>query len=91
MKPVLTEDSMEYYVSEGDLIRFIDENSDMGWNNICDYIVEKEITSEEERSYYDRRDFIDGSDCYNEHQVKWIGAFFEAHPWIRKMVLVFDD
>ena len=28
---------------------------------------------------------------YNSNSVKWIRAFFEAHPWIERMMVVFDD
>jgi hypothetical protein len=37
------------------------------------------------------KDLIELPQYYNDEQLKWIGAFFDAHPWIEKMMVVFDD
>lgn len=89
MKPVLKEENAIYYVSEADMINFICENSDMEWNEICDFARDEEIIGDEGRIFWNITDFED--DDYNEAQTKWVKAFFEAHPWITKMMIVFDD
>jgi len=92
MKSVLKQEYMAHYVSDADIIRFIDQNSDMGWNPICNYVVKHHIVGDNEPAYWERSSFINPSlEEYNEHQIKWIGGFFEAHPFIERMYVVFDD
>ena len=91
MKPVLTQEEMCYYVSDSDIINFIKANSDMEWNNICKYVQQHNIVGMEYGPAFWDKDILTKPKSYNEHQVKWITAFFEAHPWIDKMFIVFDD
>lgn len=93
MKSTLEKEDAIHYVSESDMINFIDENSDMGWNKICDFIHKVGITNHNESTLWCKSDIIDirNDPYYNEDQVKWIIDFFEAHPWIEKMMIVFDD
>ena len=92
MKPVLSEKEQTHYVDDGDLIRFISENAPMGWNKCCDFVREQGITSVDgNKVYWVKQDLLDYPEHYNEEQMKWVSAFFEAHPWIEKMMVVFDD
>ena len=34
---------------------------------------------------------ITNPEKYNAEQVKWVSAFFKAHPWIERMVIVFEE
>ena len=94
MKPILKENDPYHYVSENEMVKFIRENSDMEHNDVCDYVRKHGITGGEGHTLWDASDFDNPREVklyYNEHQVKWVKGFFEAHPWIKKMMLVFDD
>jgi hypothetical protein len=94
MKPVLFEKEQIHYVDDVDLIRFISENTSMGlsWNKCCDFVRDNNIVSYDgNKVYWVKQDLIDRPEEYNEEQVKWVTAFFEAHPWIEKMMVVFDS
>lgn len=92
MKPILNQAEAIYYISTSDMIKFIEANSNMEWNNICDFVRKEGIASEEsDRTYWVKDDLLRYSKEYNEEQKKWIGAFFEAHLWIERMMIVFDD
>ena len=55
-------------------------------------ILPESITNEEGfPSMWSKTDFDGKLTYYNEHQIEWVGAFFEAHPWITRMMIVFDD
>jgi hypothetical protein len=89
-KPVVTKSDALHYVSDGEMIHFIVDNSGMDWNKCCDYVRRHGIVGEEDPAFWDK-DILKRPEEYNEEQVKWIGAFFEAHPWIEKFMLNFDD
>ena len=88
--PVVEKADAQHYVSDGDMINFITTNSGMDWNVCCDYVRDKNITGEEGVAFWDK-DILKNPQEYNEDQIKWIGAFFEAHPWIERFMLNFDD
>jgi hypothetical protein len=91
--PVLKEDDSTYYVDESDMIKFIEKNSNMSWDYICDFIRKNGIAGSEGKSYWIKSDLIVQSKAkyYNPEAVKWVLKFFEAHPWIERMMLCFDD
>ena len=95
-KPVLEKETAIHYVSYTSMIRFIETNSDMSWNQATNFIEKYNIAGEEGESvYWERESMKREKDLsprsqYNEIQVTWINAFFEAHPWIERMVIVFD-
>ncbi len=92
MKPVLKEKETAYYVSEGDMIEFISENAPMDWNNCCSFVRDNNICGNDGSIYWAKEIIKNAKpEDYNEEQIKWVGAFFEAHPWIEKMMIVFDD
>jgi TPP-dependent 2-oxoacid decarboxylase len=92
MKPVLNQVLQIHYVDSSDMIKFIDANSKMKWNDICDFVRENDICNGEYGpSFWEKNDLIENSHEYNEEQVYWVGAFFEAHPWIERMMIVFSD
>lgn len=92
-KPVIKQEDSIYYVSESDIIKFIVDNSGMDWNDCCDYVRDKNITGDEGRVCWTKNRIIDPKQRkhYKEDQLKWIGGFFEAHPWMEKIMIVFDD
>lgn len=91
-EPVIKKEDSCYYVSESEIIEFINRNSNMSWNEICNYVRDNRIVGQEGRIYWVRDNFYgDGSRYYNEDQKKWIGGFFSTHPWIDRMMIVFDD
>jgi hypothetical protein len=92
MKQVLDQTQQVHYVDDCDMIRFIESNSTMKWNDICDFVRKHDITSGEYGpAFWKKQDVIDTPEEYNEEQVKWITTFFEAHPWIESMMVVFDS
>jgi TPP-dependent 2-oxoacid decarboxylase len=92
MKPVLKQENSSHYISDGEMIKFIVENSDITWNKCCNFVRDNDIVGGEYgNAFWDKADFPLDPAEYNEEQIKWIGGFFEAHPWIEKMMIVFDD
>ena len=73
------------------MIRFIETNSDIGWNKVCDYVRDVGITDDDGRAYWVKEDVIKYPKDYGEEASKWVLAFFETHPWIERMMIVFDD
>ena len=94
MEPVLLQTKQIHYVSEANLVRFVSQNAPMEWNEACNFIRAKGLTSDEGDTVYWTKDDISDPKkkrYYNDDQIKWITAFFDAHPWIEKMMVVFDD
>lgn len=90
-KSTLTQEEDIHYISEADMIKFIDANSDMDWNKICDFVRQKGITNEDGERTSWRPIEPERQKHYNEHQIKWVNGFFTAHPWIKRIMIVFDD
>lgn len=90
MKPVLKQESSIHFVSDADMIKFISENAPMDWNKCCRFVIAHDICGEDGPIFWDK-DVLSHPAEYNEEQIKWVGAFFEAHPWIERMMIVFDD
>ena len=92
MKPVLKNKKQVHYVSEATMIEFINVNSDMEWNECCTFIRKHKISDDDgERSYYSKNKLEKHPNDYYEEQVKWVLGFFNSHPWIEEMYIVFDD
>ena len=91
MKPVLKKEETPYYVSDADIISFIEKNSKMDWNECCDFVRDNDIVGDDGKAFWEKEELLQSPEDYNEEQVKWVGAFFEAHPWIESMMVVFDD
>lgn len=90
MKPVLTKDRSIYFVDSADMIRFIEQNSDMEWNDVCDFVREEDIEQPDlNLTMWSKQELEE--DHITEQQKKWVGAFFEAHPWIDQIALVFNS
>lgn len=88
-KPVVKQKDLPYYISSAEMIRFITLNSTMDWNKCCDYVRKYGICDGdgEDVTFWNKDDITE----YNPEQLKWVTAFFEAHPFIEKMALVFDN
>lgn len=86
MKPVIKEQDSTHYVSEADLIRFIEENSNYGWDQLCDTTRDKVFS--EGKTYYSGKPT---GKYYDEFTIEWVGAFFDAHPFMKKIMFVFDS
>jgi hypothetical protein len=92
MKQVLDKSQAIYYVDSSDLISFIEANSDMEWNDVCEFVKENDIgPGEYGPAFWEKTDLIKNPKDFNEEQVYWLGAFFDTHPWIDRMMVVFDD
>jgi hypothetical protein len=92
MKQVLVETQSIYYVDSSIMIKFISINAPMEWNDCCDFVRYHDICNGEfGPAYWCKEDLINEPHEYNKEQVEWVGAFFEAHPWIERMMLVFGD
>lgn len=92
MKPVLDEKDAIFYISDADMIKFIAANSDMKWNDVWNFARNKHITPSDRGQIFWNKDGIAMfPNEHNQEQIKWVGAFFEAHPWIVRMMIVFDD
>jgi hypothetical protein len=89
-KPIAKETEQYHYFSTADMIGFITTNSGMDWNKCCDYVIKVGICNDDGRNLWDK-DVLKNPKDYNEDVVKWVGAFFEAHPWVERFYLIFDD
>lgn len=89
-KPISTEKEAYHYFSTADMIKFIVINSDMKWNDCCDYVNKVGICSYEGRDLW-TKDVLKNPKNYNEDVVKWVGGFLETHPWVESFYLIFDD
>ena len=85
-----------YRMTTAEYIRFIEKNSDMDWNTVCDWIFKK--------GYLDHEDmYNDGTqteahkapnaDRIADHGVDYEYEFYQAHPFLAKrgVVFFFDD
>lgn len=91
MKQVLDITQAIYYVDSSNMIKFIRENSEMKHNDICDFVREKDICNNEKFILWTKYYLTEYPEDYNEEQLYWIGSFFNTHPWIERMMLVFRD
>jgi hypothetical protein len=92
MKGLLKQEDLSYYISNADIIKFISKNAPMDWNRCCDFVRKNNITSDEGPAYWRRKDVLGkNSDEYNSEAIKWMKLFFEAHPFIDSVMIVFDD
>jgi hypothetical protein len=90
MKPVLKQKEAVFFVTTAEFITFITQNSDMEWNACCDFLESSGICVDGNALYEKEEILAKGAD-YNTKQIKWVGGFFKAHPWIERMRIVFDD
>jgi hypothetical protein len=92
MKSVLNELEQIHYVDSSKMVEFIRMNSDMEHKKVCDFVKDYDICDDEfGPAYWCKEDLINEPYEYNKEQVEWVGAFFEAHPWIERMMIVFND
>jgi hypothetical protein len=78
MKPVL-KNIPSYYISESELIEFIEINSNMNWNQVC-YFVKENIFNEDGSTYYSFKSVYSDNFLKDFHEdCIWIKHFFEAH------------
>lgn len=92
MKAILRQQDAIFYISSSDIIRFISENSDMGWIDTRSFVRKYNIVPEGGADF-DKHFWINevlSPKDHSKEQIKWIGAFFEAHPWINKMMVCYD-
>ena len=83
MNSVINENNLSIYISESQLVDFICKNSDMEWNDVCDYVRNNDLCSIEGKTFYDKENL--------EEANEWIINFFIVHPFLNKVVFVFDD
>jgi hypothetical protein len=89
--------SLELSMDGVEIIRFIEDNSNIKWNDICDLAQEFELYGDEGR--YGYISFMkDSTKMYNptENRVmmqEWVNKFFEAHKLDKKTSIqtVFTD
>ena len=93
MIPVLTESETVIYIDEGKIVKFISENAPMEWNDACEFVREHGITGEEGTMYWTRNDVFKEpiADYDDETAIEWLRHFFDAHPWLNRIKIVFDD
>jgi hypothetical protein len=92
MKSVIKEKDAIYYVNSSDMVKFIKINSKIKHNDVCQLVRNHNICDDEYGpSFWEKKDLMNNPEEYNTEAVKWVSAFFEAHPWIEKMVIVFDN
>lgn len=94
MKPVIKQNDAIYYVSEADMVKFVSINAPMDWNEACDFVRDEDITSPDgEQVLYTKKDLLKkgAEKNYSTEQYKWMKAFFDTHPFIEKIMIVFND
>lgn len=87
--PIMTKEESVYYVDESDFIKFIEENSDYGWNYLCDKCRSSGLFNDSDKTYYTGK--VVKSEHNTEFATEWVNKFYDAHPWIKQMMIVFDD
>jgi len=87
MKPVISKEDATYYVDEAEFIKFVEQNSEYGWNKLCD-ICRDEVFNEEGKTYFTEKPT---NEHHTEFAVEWIGAFYDAHPFMERIMFVFDS
>jgi len=90
MKAVLFEDEAIHYVDQSDFIRFVDSNSDYEWNWICDMVISERTFNEEGKTYYSEKP-TEADGCFSQFTIKWVGDFFDVHPFMKKIIFIFND
>jgi len=72
------------------LIKFIEDNSDMSWNETCDFTVKHGLYYE-----YDNREYLCVGGHYNKELQDYIDAFFDAYSeelnGVAEMTFIFTD
>lgn len=93
MTPVYTKDQCYHYVSYSDLIKFIEENSKLCYNEVTLLVEENDILDYDNGkiSYSREHVFRCGNSIYMVYKYNWIRDFFEAHTFMNKIMFVFDD
>jgi len=89
MKQVLDETQQIHYIDDGDIINFIEQNSNMDWNQCCKFVEKSKIISDGDKIIW-VKDYLSPEDL-NEDQFYWMTEFFKAHPWINKVMICFDS
>ena len=87
MKPIQNESEAIHYFSTADMAEFININSNYEYNDAIK-LCRKYMFGDEDESYYPDRATLDE---YNEFTVMWLNAFFDAHPYVKKVMFVFDN
>jgi hypothetical protein len=87
MISVIKREDAIYYVDEADFIAFVEKNSEYEWNNICD-ICRNEVFNESGKTYFKK---YPTGELSSEFTVTWVSAFFNAHPFMERIMFVFDD
>ena len=91
MIPILAEKDRIDFVYQSDLIKFIILNSTMEWNEVWDIV--KNTIFHENISYYIKTEIKSPkkSEYYTKESVEWVGKFFDTHPWLDKVMFVYDN
>ena len=78
-------------LSTADFIRFIEKNSDMGWNTICTFVSVEGYISEEGEDYFTNE--TPDSKRVEKHGCDYEYEFLKAHPQLDgyEVRVVFDD
>lgn len=93
-KAVISQEEATYYVGDSDIVKFISENGSMPWNKTCKYVQENDIVSSEGDVVCWTRDHVfdeNQAKYYNENAIYWMKEFFNAHPFMNKIMVVFDS
>lgn len=88
MKPVIENDNAIYYVSQSDMLKFIEENKNCE-RDVASRITREIFNNDSDKVYYDGK--IEKKSWNSEPEVFWINNFFDAHPFMKKIMFVFDD
>ena len=94
-KPVLKPDDVIAYVSESDMIKFIDVNNDiLNRDKICD-LVKEEMFNDEGRTLVTKSTYAAGKkrpEWMTVFAFSWFREFFNEHPFLPERVMfVFDS
>jgi hypothetical protein len=88
MNPILKQEEVRHHIVPGQIFKFISDNSEISLSDARDYAYKNGIlTNSSDYTYYNK-DILYHPEEYNEHQVKWIGGFFQAHPWISEIIII---
>jgi len=92
MNPIIKQEDQTIAVNYGDIMSFIADNCDIkDYDTKWDYAekLTNRIMSEETVSFHSLDHIKTNTNLSEEKQ--WLLNFFEAHPFIKRMVIYFND
>ena len=89
----LRKEEATHFVGSSNVLRFISTNLGISWNAAINFVYDNGICSYDQNiSFWNKAEMNSKSaeKNYNSEAVKWVRAWFEAHPWMNNVAFVYD-